>query len=400
MSSTMTYTKKELPKSLIKLGLSLSIIGLVAMVINFAMDHHDHHVRFWYMYTIMFMFLICVGVGALTIVALEHLTGAYWSVPFRRVLEIISWTLPITGIIGLPLLFQQEYMFHWFHPEGDHILEHKAAYLNSTFFTIRYFVYFIIWTAFAWIFSRNSLRQEEKGEQRYTTYNLRWSAFFMCCMALTTSFCAIDWIMSLEPHWFSTMFGVYFFSGMIVTGFAVLALFGIYLKEKGYLHPGTNKGHFYPIGTFLFGFNCFWCYIAFCQFMLIWYGNLPEETFFFIPRWEGNWQVITIILMLLHFIVPFYGLVGRPAKTNSSRLKFFAVWLLAMQFLDLYWLIMGSLKNHDTGATEAPSFNVFDLGFIAFAVGIVISVFYFKAKKVNLVPVNDPKLEHGLHWHP
>ncbi len=400
MSTAMKYTKKELPLSLKKWGLGLVLIGLIAMVINFAMDHHGHHVRFWYMYDIMFMFLISVGVGSLFIIALEHLTGAYWSVSFRRVLELLAWSLPVTALIGLPLLFQQEHMFHWFHPNGDHLLEHKAPYLNSLFFTIRYFVYFTVWTFFTWLFTRNSLKQEVKGEQRYTTYNLRWSAFFLVLMALSTTFAAIDWIMSLEPHWFSTMFGVYFFSGMAICGFSVLALFGVNLHQRGYLHPKTNTGHYYPIATFLFAFNCFWCYIAFCQFMLIWYGNLPEETFFFMPRWEGTWKTVSIFLMILHFIVPFYGLISRPAKGNPNRIKFFAVWLLILHAMDLYWLIMGSLKDHETGATAAPSFNVFDLGFAAFAVGIVISVFYFKAKKVNLVAINDPKLEHGLHWHP
>ncbi len=350
----------------------------------------------------MFMLLVSVSVGSLFIIALEHLVGAYWSVPFRRVLEcLVKYVIPVTFVVGAVQAFGFSHMFHWVHPGNDPILLAKAPYLNPTAFWIRYLLYFVVWSFFAWKLSSNSLKQDSNnGDSKYTTANLRWSAFFMVCMALSLSFCAIDWVMSLEPHWFSTMFGVYYFAGTVMVGFCVLALFGINLQQRGYLHPRTNSNHYYPIATFMFAFNCFWCYIAFCQFMLIWYGNLPEETIFFVPRWEGNWREISLALMILHFPIPFYGLVSRAAKTNPNRIKFFAVYLILMHCLDLYWMILGSLKDHVTHETIAPSINVTDFGFLLLAVGIVISSFYYGARKVNLVAIKDPKLDHGLNWHP
>ena len=400
-ATTMEYKKKELPVGLKTTGIALLIVGFVLMMINFLTDS-GHHERFWYMYNSMFMLLVSVSVGSLFIIALEHLVGAYWSVPFRRILEcVVKYVVPATFVIGALQAFGFSHMFHWLHaPEYDKILLGKAPYLNAPFFWVRYVIYFVVWIFFSWKLNQLSQKQEQTGDSQITTNSMRWSALFMVLMALTLSFCAIDWIMSLEPHWFSTMFGVYYFAGTVMVGFCVLTLFAINLQQRGYLHPKTNKEQFYPMGTFMFAFNCFWTYIAFCQFMLIWYSGLPEETIFFIPRWEGSWKGISIALMILHFPIPFYGLISRGAKTNPARLKFFAVYLILMHCLDLFWLISGSLKNHETGVTVPPSFQVTDLGFLVFAVGVVITGFYFAARKVNLVAIKDPKLEHGLNWHP
>ena len=408
MSTVATYVKKELPAAWLKKGITLAVIGLVLMGINLLTDNSDHYTRFFHLYDVMFTFLTSVGLGALFIVGLEHLVGAYWSVPVRRICEINAFLIPVVAVIGLPLFLGTEQMFHWIHPEGDAILMGKVAYLNMPSFVIRYIAFFGIWTFFTWLFYRNSVKQEKTKDQKITTTNLRLSALFLVLFALTSSFFSIDWVMSLESHWFSTMFGIYYFAGTVMVGFCVLALFTIKLRESGYLHPDQTDSHYYPIANFMFAFNCFWVYIAFCQFMLIWYSGLPEETMYFIPRYEGGYKLLAIFLMIVHFPIPFYVLVGRFNKTRPKVIRFMAWWLLGCHVLDLYWLIMPSMKVHgaeyDPLTEVAPvvpaSFNITDLGFLVFAAGVVVTVFNLKARKTNLVPTGDPKLEHGLHWHP
>lgn len=407
--STLEYTKKELPKGLMTIGLGLLVVGLVLIGINFATDASDHHGRFWRLYVTGFVTLTSVALGASFIIAVEHVAGAYWSVPNRRILEILCWLFPVLGVLGLPLLMDapMEALFHWLHPEGDHLLEHKAPYLNRPFFTVRYFIYFISWTFAAWFFHRNSVRQEETKDQAITTTNLRFGALYICIFALTSSFFAIDWVMSLEAHWFSTMFGIYYFAGTMCVGFSVFALFYLYLKNRNVLHPGLGKDHLYPIANFMFAFAMFWTYIGFCQFMLIWYAGMGEETMYYIPRWEGDWKAMAIIMMIAKFPVPFFVLVGRMNKTREKVVQFMAYWLIFWHFVDMYWNVMPSLKDHSikydkltqVEPTIPFSFNILDAGWLLFGAGLVMVVFYLKGRKGNMVPVGDPKLEHGLHWH-
>ena len=402
----MEYSIKELSPKLRNYGLLCLIAGAIGIGVSFSLDVK----RAFFMYNVMFNFMISIGLGAMFIVAVEHISGAVWSVPFRRVAEYVSGVIPVVAILGLPLVIQlwgHDNLFHWTHPEVfdpnhesyDKILDGKKAYLNIPFFTIRYVLFFLLWTVYHFIFLKSSTKQDVTKDQKISSKNVRNSAIFICLMALTMTFSAIDWMMSLEAHWFSTMWGVYYFAGTVMSGFAIVGLFSILLKEKGYLHPKTNTQQFYPFGNFMFAFNCFWCYIAFCQFMLIWYGNLPEETFWFQPRWEGTWKTMSFWLMILHFPVPFYALVSRGAKTNPKRLKFMAVYLLLIHFYDMFWIIMPSVTTGNY-AGKHDIFQISDLGYVFGAIGIILVVFYFKAKGKNLVPVGDPKLERGLNWHP
>ena len=405
--STLDYTKKELPKGMMTIGSILLAVGIAMIAGNFFMDTSDHHSRFWLLYIVMFVSLTSVALGAIFIVALEHLAGAYWSVPNRRIVEILSWLFPVLMILGLPLLTQMDSIFHWTHPGDDQLILHKIAYLNKPFFVVRYFLFFFIWIAFTWMFHRNSVKQETTKDPAITTTNSRLAAIFMVFFGLTLSFFVIDWAMSLEPHWFSTMFGIYYFSGTITVGFSVMALFYIHLKNKGVLHPRLGKDHLYPIANFMFAFAMFWTYIGFCQYMLIWYAGMPEETMFFVPRWEGAWKTMAIVLMIAKFPIPFMILVGRYNKTREWVVKIMAYWLIIWHVIDMYWNIMPSLKDHSVKVDHllqaepavAFSFNITDLGFVFFGFGLVMVVFYLKGRKGNMVPIGDPKLEHGLHWH-
>jgi len=211
--------------------------------------------------------------------------------------------------------------------------------------------------------------------------------------AFAITIISIDWMMSIEPHWYSTIFGVYFFAGITWVSLAFTTLIAVNLKEKGHLKK-VNKDHFYSLGTLMFAFTCFWGYIAFSQYMLIWIGNIPEETAWFFHRWTGPWVVISIVLIISHFFVPFFALLSYPSKTNFGRLKFISIWIMVVHFIDLYWLIMPGMNIY--GQTYYFSWG--DVVFPLAVLGIIILVFSNVAKKHNIVPVGDPKLERAADF--
>jgi hypothetical protein len=393
-TSQISYQKKDLPASLSKLGLALLGLGIILGVTAFFVDHS----RAVFNYLIAFSFMISIGVGALFLIALEYIVGADWSVPIRRVVEFFAAIIPLLALIVIPLLFNIGELFHWSHPEAvadDKILQGKAPYLSVSFFIIRVFVLIGLWSLFYFFFIKNSKKQDSTKDQKLTTINIRLSAIFIPIFAITITIAGIDWLMSIEPHWFSTIFGVYFFAGSVIAALAAVTLATVLLKEHGYLHPLMTNDHLYSLGALLFAFVNFWGYIAFSQYMLIWYADLPEETFWFLQKWEGSWAIFSIGLILIHFLVPYITLVSQPAKMDPKKLKFISVWLLFAHFYDLFWLVMPETEQLSGGY----SFSWIDLVFPIAVVGLTILVFNLKAKKDNLIPIGDPKLQRGLDFH-
>ncbi|NWF49496.1 MAG: quinol:cytochrome C oxidoreductase [Ignavibacteriaceae bacterium] len=392
--SEMNYVKKALPSNLRSIGLLLLIAGIILGLVAYFIDQP----RAMFNYLISYMFLISIGVGSLFLISLEYVANADWSVPLRRVIEHLAAIIPLLFILVLPLFFSIHDLFHWSHPEAvseDKILQGKAPYLNATFFIIRSIAAIVIWSLFYFFISRNSLKQDETKDQKLTKTNIKLSAAFIPFFAVTITVSAIDWMMSLEPHWFSTIFGVYFFAGTVVASLAAVTLFVVKLKEKEYLHPKVTNDHLFSLGALMFAFVNFWAYIAFSQYLLIWYADLPEETFWFLHRWEGSWTVFSIALIVMHFIVPYAVLLAQPAKMDMKKLKFISIWLLAAHLLDLFWLVMPNMSVHAHGYV----FSWIDLVFPVFIVGFVILVFYYRANKTNLLPSGDPKLNRALDFH-
>jgi len=394
MNSTehrIEYERKELPAGLFKIGLVFFIIGLIVAVVGYFVDP----TRSAFNNLIILMFLISVGLGSLFLVALEYIGGAVWSTPFRRITEFFAAVLFILPFFIIPVYFNIHDMFHWTHVEEvlkDKILSGKSAYLNEGFFTIRIVLFFAIWIFFYLILTRNSKKQDTTLDQSLTKKNIKISAIFMPFFGITLTLASIDWIMSLEPHWFSTIFGIYYFSGTILTALAVTTFMVVYLNEKGLLVKGLKRDHYYSLGALLFAFINFWAYIAFSQFLLIYYANLPEETYWFIARTEGSWVFVTILLGVVHFLVPYIGLLSQPSKMNPKRLKFMAVWILCAHLLDMYWLIMPTFSK------DGAAFGWMELGYPLLAFGTIILVFYYFAKNKDLIPVGDPKLKRGIDF--
>ena len=385
--------KKPLPLKVTYLGNALFCAGVILYAVGYYAE--PRHAAFNNL--IQFLFLTSIAVGALFLIALEYISGAMWSVPMRRVNEFLAGLIPFTPLLAIPLFFHFDELFHWAHTNviaTDELLTAKAPYLDYNFFILRFAGTFALWTLFYLLFTRNSLKQDFiKGSQGdiYTRKNIRLSAIFLPVFAITVTFLAIDWAMSLEPHWYSTIIGIYFFSGVVISALAAATYIIIRFHETGRL-TGLHRDHFYSLGSLMFVFVNFWAYIAFSQFMLIWYANLPEETFWFMKHWQNGWQAVSILLIIVQFAVPYAVLLPQEAKMDPKRLKFIALWLLAAHWLDLYWFVIPTFD-------AIVTFGWMEMSFPLLVIGFIIMVVAWKAKKHNLIPIGDPKLERGMEFH-
>ncbi len=383
--------QKGLPFSLNKSGWIIFLVGLLLSVAAFFVDR----TRSSFNLLIIFMFLMSIGVGSLFLVALEYIGGATWSTPFRRISEFLSYIIILLPLFVIPLFLNMHDVYHWAHHdlvETDAVLKSKSSYLNINFFLIRTVVYFAIWFLFLWLITKNSRLQDTTKDQSLTTRNIKLSAVFMPFFAITLTFASIDWMMSLEPHWFSTIYGIYYFSGTVLAALAALTIIVVLLKENGYLIPGLSNDSYYSLGALLFAFTNFWAYIAFSQYMLIWYANIPEETVWMLQRWYGSWKIVSIGLVFIHFIVPYAALLSQPSKSNPKRLLLASIWILFAHLFDLYWLIMPTFNRG--GAV----FSWIELAFPTMTVGLVVLLIYYKSKRNNIIPIGDPKLKRGLDF--
>ncbi len=388
---TAGYEQKPLPSGMARTGFILLGIGIVLTALTFFAEP----VRAVFNSVILFMFISSIGVCSIFLIALEYLVGAVWSVPFRRTGEFLAVLVFIAPLLALPGLLNMHDLFHWTHIEAvqaDPILQSKSPYLNTPFFIIRFAGVFILWFIFYLILRINSKKQDIDGDQKYTHRNAVAGAVFMPVLAITITILAVDWMMSIEPHWFSTIFGVYYFSGSLLAALAAIVIIAIPLNKKGYLAAGIGPDHYYSLGALMFGFVNFWAYIAFSQFLLIWYANIPEETFWYLHRTEGTWNIVSLGMILIRFLVPYVLLLSQPSKKDPKRLTIAAWWILFAHWYDLYWLIMPGYDKH--GAVIGWQ----ELGFPVLAAGIVYTVFYFAAKNKNLIPVKDPKLKRAVNF--
>jgi hypothetical protein len=391
MSTTATPVEapKPLPDRIVRIGWGLLLLGIVILAAAYGLDAR----RAAFDNVILYLVVASLAVGSVFFIALEYIGGAVWSVPMRRVSEFFASLSPLLPLVALPLFFHLHDLFHWTHPEvmrADEILHGKSPYLNVSFFIVRFVIVAAVWTLFFVLFTRNSRKQDITRDQKLTTWNIRLAALFLPLFAITVTVTAIDWAMSLEPHWFSTIIGVYYFSGTVLAAVAALTLAVVFLSENGTL-KGITPDHLYSLGALLFAFVNFWAYIAFSQFLLIWYANLPEETYWFMARWKNGWEVVSVLLILFRFAVPYFALLSQESKMDPKRLKIMALWILVAHVIDMYWLVM---PTYDSGVTV----GWMELSIPLVASGLAIVVLAYNMKRISLVPIGDPKLERALKF--
>ena len=349
--------------------------------------------QFFFSWLVSFLFFLSLALGALFFVLIQYAAQGGWGIVLRRIGETTFATLPAMAALFLPLLLGLGDLYSWTAPgaaEHDALLRWKAPYLNVPFFLIRAALYFGIWSFMALLYYRGSRGQDATGDPAVSARLRRLAGPAIIVLALTQTFASIDWIMSLTPHWYSTMFGVYFFAGSFVGFIALLSVVVVAMRGAGLLDTVISTEHLHDVGKFLFAFTAFWAYIAFSQFFLMWYANLPEETIWFKVRIEGSWMPVSLFLMAGHFVAPFFYLMGRTVKRKNATLALGGAWLLAMHFLDLYWHVMPTL--HPEGFRP----SALDVAALVTVGGCFVAAASWLMRRQALVPMRDPRLAESL----
>ena len=371
------------------IGAVCALLGAVACAILGAANPK----QFFFSWLVSFLFFLSLAVGALFFVLIQYATQGGWGIVVRRIGETVFATVPVMAALFVPVIFGLHDLYEWSHADAvaeDALLRWKAPYLNVQFFLIRAALFFVIWSFIAIVYSRGSRGQDSTGDHAVSARLRKFAGPAIIVMALTQSFAAIDWIMSLTPHWYSTMFGVYFFAGSWVGFIALLSVVVPAMRGSGLLDTIISKEHLQDIGKFLFAFTAFWAYIAFSQFFLMWYGNMPEETIFYKARMEGSWLTVSLFLLFGHFFAPFFYLMGRSVKRNGATLALGGTWILLMHFVDLYWQVMPTLHP------EGLSPSLLDVAAFMAVGGSFGATAGWLMRRQALVPLRDPRLAESL----
>lgn len=378
-----------------RFGRIMAIVAVVAIAVSLA--ELAFNVRqFAFSWLVAFTFWTSLILGALFMTMVHHLTGAKWSVVLRRITEAAMSTLRYWWIFAIPMLLLVKQLYPWTNVEMMHeeaTLAKKLPYLNITFFTVRTVIYFAVWILLTQLLRRTSLKQDAGWGADTQSKFLRISAPGMIAFALTISFAAFDWWMSLQPAWYSTIYGVYYFSGGIVAVMAFLALAVHALHSKGVLVFEITKEHMHDVGKLLFAFMIFWAYMGLSQYLLIWYANIPEETAFFKARWVGVWKPISVMIAVGGFTVPFVLMMNRTLKRTEWGLSLFAIWMLLMHWMDTYWNVMPIL--FPDGHIALSWVDVTTMAGLGAA---FLALFWRAFTSVPVVPVTDPHLQDSIDF--
>ncbi|MEO7730979.1 MAG: hypothetical protein ABIY55_08420 [Kofleriaceae bacterium] len=439
------YKAGKLGQSLQKIGLGIAVVflGFSLVYVLFSdpetarkAGHYDAITnvgdkwsRFFHAYVVGWSYIFSICVGVFFLVLLHHLARGRWATAVRRIAESMSMAFPVVFVFGLafiiPLLAGYKDLYYWAHPDATTCLEqvggtchellhktlvHKLGWLSPGFFAVRYVIYGVAYSAMASYFLRKSRAQDESGDPQISEQLRIASAPAMIVYSLVTCFAAFDILMSLAPQWYSTIYGVNFWGSACVGGFAALALMVLGIQRTGRLTHSINPEHYHDIGKWMFAFTFFWAYTAFSQFMLQWYGNMPEETVWYKYRLFGEWQWVSIAMLVGFFAFPFVFLMSRWTKRIVPSLVFFAVWQLVFHWLDLYWNAMPSYDWHvahhgaasiiagplsGSTAYHHVGFSPLDITVWFGLIGVLLFAFG-RNLKGNLIPIKDPTLGLSL----
>jgi len=344
-------------------------------------------------YLVAYLYWFGIGMGAMSILMIYHISGGAWGAVIRRPLESATRTLPLMAVLFLPVAFGVGSLYEWADPhhlEHDAVLQHKAVYLNVPFFLARAAFYFVVWLLFVTFLNRWSMEQDRTASPRATFKLEQLSRGGLVAVGLTMTFAAIDWVMSLEPHWFSTIYGVLVLGGQVLTAMAFMIAVTASLAKEGPMSRVIGKDQFHDLGKFLLAFVMVWAYFSFSQFLIIWSANLPEEIPWYLKRFRGGWEYVGIAIVVFHFVLPFVVLLSREMKRNYGRLMVVALAVLVARGIDLFWLV--------TPAFHPGQFVIhwLDVATIAGVGGIWVWYFVSQLAGRPLLAVHDPSLpEHA-----
>ncbi|HVB37969.1 MAG TPA: hypothetical protein VND92_05495, partial [Vicinamibacterales bacterium] len=368
-------------------------IGVVLLAVCAAGGYFSPD-QFFHSYLLAYIFILNIAIGCMGVAMIQNLSGGNWGILTRRLLEAGARTMPLLALFFIPILFGLKTLYPWARPEvvaTDHIIQAKALYLNVPFFIGRAVAYFVIWTTLAHFLSKWSREQDRTGDPAIVRRLGKLSAGGLVIYGVTITFAVIDWFMSMQPHWFSTIFGMIFMAGEGLSAFSFVILMLSWLVKREPMKAIVTRKHLIDLGNLMLAFVILWTYTSFSQFLLIWAGNLPEEISFYLPRFHHGWQYVAIALLLFHFAVPFILLLQRSIKGQAARVGMLAGALVAARWVDMYWLIEPTLHTTlylswmDVAAPLA-------LG------GIWLALWARNLQGAALLPLRDPYLTTALQY--
>jgi len=362
------------------------IVGIVALVVC-VIDAFFSPAQFLRSYLFAYVFWIGFPLGGMAVVMINHLTGGQWGLPIRRTLEAASRTLPLMAVLFIPIILGLPILYRWAQPAAvalDPVLKYKHPYLNDWGFIARTILYFVVWILWAYFLNRWSAQQDETGDPRLAKRLESFSGPGLVVYGLTITFASVDWVMSLEPRWYSTIYGLLFVVVEVLVAFAFAICVARWLAQYEPLSSYVNPQQFQDLGNLLLTFVMLWAYLSFSQFLIIWSGNLKEEISWFESRARGVWAALAIFLIVFHFFVPFLLLLSRDIKRRAKMLARVSAGLLFISLVDVYWLVVPAFQPSE------PGLHLLDFAAPVAIGGIWLAAFCWQLKSRPLVPLHDP----------
>ncbi|MBU8900444.1 hypothetical protein DRW03_06685 [Corallococcus sp. H22C18031201] len=354
-------------------------------------------------YLIAFAYWVGISVASTIMLAIFHTAKAKWPIVLRRTMETMGATVPVFIVLFVGVVLGLKQLYSWWpesplaaHIEGIekvHLGHKQHGYLFPTFFWVRQAIYFTVWTLVSWRLRSWSMKQDETGELELTVKQRKFAPGALPFLALTITFAAFDWLMSLTPLWQSTIYGAYYFAGSFLAAFCLLTVVTVLAQGKDLYGSVVTTAHYHNLGKLMFAFTAFWAYIGFSQFLLVWIANLPEEAPWYGIRIFGAWRPLSIALVLLHFVLPFFTLLSRNLKLQPRKLMVVALYLLLMHWLDLYWLVWPAMTGK-----AGPSFHwTLPVAFVGVG-GIAVGFALMLARNKFTLPVKDPYITESMRY--
>jgi hypothetical protein len=372
-------------RRLLTVGIAGGLISVVGLWTNPA--------QFFQSYLVAYMFVLGVTLGCLALGMVHQLSGGAWGVVIRRPIGAASRVLPVLTVLFLPLVFGMSHLYEWTHADvvaGDEVLQHKQLYLNVPFFLVRAVFYFVVWNALSFFLNAWSLEQDRTGDPAIARRMQLLSAGGLMGYGLTVTFASFDWLMSLEPHWFSTIYGVLIIGGQGLSALAFLIAASAWLSRRPPLQGIIVPAHFHDLGNLMLAFVMLWAYFAFSQYLIIWSGNLPEEIAWYLHRLQTGWRAVGALLVVLHFVAPFGLLLSRAIKRQANLLVKVAYLILVLRVVDLYWLVAPEFHRDGVAVSWLDLVLPFSLS------ALWLGCFVWQLRGRAILPVHDPQFDEAL----
>jgi hypothetical protein len=388
----ITQTADQLIPSLRQYQQRLLIAGAIGGLISLV-GWWINPRQFFQSYLMAYMFVLGITLGCLALGMVHQLSGGAWGVVIRRPIGAASRVLPVLTVLFLPILFGMHDLYEWTHAEvvaGDKVLQHKQLYLNTPFFLVRAVVYFLVWNTLSFFLNAWSLEQDRTGDPLIARRMQVLSAVGLLGYGTTVTFASFDWLMSLEPHWFSTIYGVLIMGGQGLSAMAFLIIAAGWLSRRPPLQSIIVPAHFHDLGNLTLAFVMLWAYFSFSQYLIIWSGNLPEEIAWYLHRLQGGWRLVALMLVVFHFVAPFALLLSRAVKRHAQTIVKVAFGILAARLVDLYWLIAPEFHR------DGISLSWLDIVVPVSLSAIWLGCFVWQLRGRALLPVHDPQFDEAL----